>query len=314
MATLVRVDEIRNKVADVTVGTTITASQERKFHVEYSDYTVEPVDAVYATGIPAFGEALGSGSLVLKRKTAEQNADKPELFTVTCTYEFPTPGEEAAPDNPDPDGERWAIDITIQSLMFEVETQKDAYDNPITNSAYHPISGVMTRRYDTEVVVSFTTNVIDWDGIDLCLGKVNSAPVVMTINGQSRTFATGTLLFDRYALQTVLDDTGTQRPRMTYVLLHRLETWRRRLADKGLYELYVNPADSSLMRIPIRDGEGNQITVPVNLDGEGGQAVPGDQVVILPAPNNLSGLTPGIGYEINELVDMGTELLWEIGT
>src|SRR5207244_1943698 len=103
-----------------------------------------------------------------------------------------------------------------------------------------PIEGVTTQIYDRQIEINFTTNLVDWSGIDRCWGqgafaddnddrpRVNSVDISMTINGQVRVFPAGTLLADNYAIGTTVDGpTGIAYHDVTYILKHRGRGWIR---------------------------------------------------------------------------------------
>jgi hypothetical protein len=149
--------------------------------------------------------------------------------------------------------------------------------------------------WDEEIIVNFTCAEVDWTGIDACWESINVEPVTLTINGQPRTFAARTLRFARYDLGYTLDSSQITYPRMTYTLLHRYAGWTKRVADKGLNEVVGG------VKKPILDAIGNPITTPVYLDGHGAQLAVGQNVVT-------------IGVEEYPEVQMGTLLLWDVGT
>ncbi len=305
MSTLIEVKETKKSSASVQTGTTFSAQEVRYYDVLYDTPLTATIDAIYASGVPAFGAALGTGSLILKNKTSDRDEEKPSLYRVTCTYELPTPGQDSTPGSIDPDGTRWAIDIGVQSVPYEYEVQYDINGYPIQNTAGDAVGGVMTSDSDEQYTVTFTSNIIDWDGIDASKNAINSEPFSMTFNGQERDFDAYTVRFLTYSLSYVLDDTGTQYPRVTYVLLYRITNWLKKIASKGLNE-YDIVLDA---QIPIRDGQGNPITTPVYLDADGLQLGVGDTVSILKDPITSTG-----GLHIFNEVDLLSELLWDIGT
>ena len=279
-----------------------TVEARAVWHVMFDGPGSDAYQAMNAT--PEFGAT--QGNLVLLGKDFELNPEDECAWKITCIYNIPQPGQQAAPAELDEEnGSRWAIEFTINPWTVEEEVQKNIAGKMILNKAHDPIAGIMVERNWEELSVSFTTNLVDWIGIDACFGSlgrgcVNSEDVTLTINGQERVFLEGTLRFMNYSLQATLDPSGAIYTRMTYRLKWKPEGWVRKLANKGLNTLVEVVGEP--VPAPIRDSEGNIVTTPQYLtaDGTGVLAVGTD--------------VNTIDVELLEEWDLGATLLWDLET
>lgn len=238
MATLKYVEAMRGHTGSVQIGKTITAGETRKYRVFFNGTDATLFDAVEAAGVPAYGASLGP--LKLTSKTGE-TIDDCSIWEVSCNYEFPQPGEESKPT----EGDIWAVSINVNSVMYEYEAQYDADGKPIANTAGDPITGVMRPKYDEEMTISFRSTDVNSDGINSCIGKINSTEFTLTINGQDFVYPEKTVLFSDYSVNFVPDVDGNTYPQNSYRLRIRQDTWTRVIANKG-----VNRSESG-ERIPI---------------------------------------------------------------
>lgn len=253
------------------------------------------------------------GYLYLLQYGGKQNKKKPRMWEIKVTYRLPKPHETPAPASPDPAGEKWGIEVRINTVPFDVEVQQEISGAQIKNTVGDPIAGIMVSQKMEEISIGFTTNVIDWTGLDRAFGPhgrgcTNSQPVYLTILGTERTFAVGTLLFSDYDMTYVLDWSGITYPRMTYKLMWREDGWRRMIANKGYRQLL------SGVPTPILAGTGPnapKISTPVYLKPSGSdviQADPGDAVVII---NGSDGQPGDVIYDTD---DLGSFLLADLNT
>jgi hypothetical protein len=303
------------------IGSTVESVD--RYRVEFAEPTATPLDAANAdagggNAIPAFYAALGPLKALTKTVTM---LDDPRMWQVEVKYGVAIPGTEPAPATPDPAGERWAINISVAAVPFEVEIQRDINGDMIENTAGDPVTGITEPQSDEEILISFTTNVVDYDGIDAAYGAsgrgaINSVDVTMTINGQSRTFLARTLRFIEYSENVTVDPSGVAYIKIIYKLRWRPSNWLRKIANKGLNQLAYHDEIGENVLEPIKI-QGNVIQSPVYLttdefSGQVFRANPGDDVEIIGPGQTVAA--PGSGVQITEEVDLGTVLLWDIGS
>jgi hypothetical protein len=256
---------------------------------------------------------------------------------VTSTFRIPTPGQEQAPDNPDPvDGSRWAIDISLNDVDYEEEIQKDIHKKLMVNTACDPVTGVIVPRRDKELVISFTTNIPDWLGIQAADGTegrgcVNSELLTLTINGVERMFRAGTLKWFGSTFSATLDASGIVYPRFTYRLRERhaapwdssgnpimgddgypdwSKSWWVRRGNLGLNNADVNLSDGTRKYWPIVDASGNHITTAVPLATTYPTSLSGLIKQVRPAaPDTILEM---LEFEVYEKLNFTETLLWDL--
>lgn len=308
MATCKHVELRQGRKGNARIDRNTTGQLIDEYLVYFSDNTATQIDAMNADSgthgaVPLMFAT--SGEWVVTQKEVEQTEDDPTQWKVTVTYTLPIPGVEPAPS--DPTGQRWAIEININTIAYEYEIQQNVFGSQIVNTAGDPIENVTVPRYSEELTISFTADVIDWSGVDLSFGTLgrgstNSVAVTMTINGQSRTFAIGTLLFQNFSFSIVQDPTAVNYPRVTYRLSWRADGWDRVLANKGVNGLVA----SSGAKFPLIDARGNQVSSPVYLATN-------------TSNSNVTAAVIGatvetVTYTVFQATDLGTNLLWDINT
>lgn len=278
-------------------ATTFTA--ELPYRVVFDGPGSGAIQAMNAT--PAFG-TVTAGLTVLGKHFKRVNAT---TWVITNKMGIPLPGQEAAPASLDEvDGSRWAVTVNINPVPVEMEIQRDIHGKMIQNAAGDAISGVMVDRYDEEIVWEFSTNVIDWNAIDLAYGPlgrgcVNSFDFTITINGSRRTFKAGQLRFMGQTVGATLDPSGNVYVRQTFRTRWRADGWIRQLANKGL-KVKVLGFTFPLLTDPDPDGNKHVETTPQYLTADGtGKLADGDDVVMIPE-------------ELYEQADLGSILLWEM--
>jgi hypothetical protein len=264
--------------------------------VQLDSITTNPFIAANATtssfgSVPAFGSLLGP--YVLTSKRPKQISNKEKLWDVDCIYTLPQPGEEPKPS--DAEIERWAVNIRMASIPYDIEVDRDKDDKQIVNSAGKPVAGITRPKSDEEITIDFSCETIDWTGIVACKDTVNSTSFNMTFNGQTITFSARTIFFKGYELAYRMDPSGDTYPRMTYRLMYRAETWDKKITNKGCDYL-----SGGVVR-PIVGSTGEQDTAPRYLDANGGTL-------------GIGATTTYTAYRVLPETDIGTTLCWDLGS
>lgn len=318
MATLKYVEALRGHTANRDVGSSITATEVRKYNVFFTGTDATGADAMTASGVPQIGATLGT--LVCNNQTAEA-LDDCSVWLVTNTYSLPQPGEEAKPSGED----TWAINITVNSVMYEYEAQFDADGNPIQNTAGDPITGIMRPKYDEEMTITYRSTEVNSSGIDACIGKTNSVEITLTINGQEFVYPVNTMLFSDYSVAFVLDVNGSQYPETTLRLRIRQETWTRVVANKGFNGIVDgDPVTVGANTIMTLGTSGARLPLTIPLEDSGG--VTHEEPITSPVylTTSIADHTveraaedspiEKLYFEIYEQADLGTLLLADIET
>ena len=259
-----------------------------------------PAPGGYNLTIPPFGDVIGSYVLTAKKPRKATMTH----WVVVCTYTLPTLVDAVRP--PEDSGvEHWAVTVDVRQLPFTETVQRfrtpptlyraaadglsapvevEAYGGTfIENSAGDAIDGVTVDRYGEEWIIGFNTAVPNWAGIDEAYGDdgrgtVNSEEFTITINGEPRTFAVGTLLFKGVSHSIKRDDVGTY-VRVVYTLWWRKDGWLRRVDNKG-YRVVVAgkvlPASISASTPVFLKTTTVRYDVGVAVPGDGGEYLEGE--------------------------------------
>ena len=237
------------------------------------------------TSIPNMGAYYPGSPTIRCRKVgpAQQSPDSRLVWEVPVEYDDQS--DFTWFDNPlnrDPD-------ITFGTVSYEVPVEKDINSKPIVNSTGDAfVPGLLEN--ETRLVVTITRNLSTWSGS-------NRLQYVNTINGGSVQIA-GISVAAKAALITDIKASNKTEDQVTYVeesiAIEFAGDYTRHLLDRGV-NMLVYREDSGDMPTRITDANGDPITEPVMLDGEGKQLAFGGTPVYrdfeTKRPANWSGLS-----------------------
>lgn len=209
----------------------------------------------------------------LKKKSAQMVGPKEDggiLWTVTCEYDSQPfdqnasdgsgggpsgdPGQNSAEVQPD----LRPPQVSIDSIEVEELRQIDYDNKPVKNSAGQPFNPPLkVTVYRPQITITLFKALGDdsYGNAVTYIGKVNSD----TFYG----FAANTLICKKYSLQSQFEH-GQFWWNKTVVLEAKADGYNPiRILDAGTYELCGGVIK------PIRDAEGQPVTDPVPLDGNG---------------------------------------------
>lgn len=226
------------------------------------DGATSAADALAASGIPDINDAhpLKSDCKV-KSLPVERNGFN--SYLVRAIYETPADGNS----HPGPGAQTDPLDMP-PTIYWEIgstseEIDRDVNGNPLTNSAGDPYTGV-TREFTTYYLILEQNEAsFDVDKAGDYSNYVNSHNFSITGVG---TFAAGNLLCKTIAPCEPYTS-GASYVRVRYTFEARVDGFKRRFRDEGVYAWYSNSGDKK-GQIYLKTGE--QITAPVLLDGTGG--------------------------------------------
>lgn len=284
MATLISVEEIRGRSGQTTISTdSVTSTEIRKYRVYFSSTDATSDEAKNATGVPSYYDAIGGKKLL--EKSAEADNEDPKIWLVTCNYSVPQNKDDGSGEG---DTAKRNIRISGGSVPYEIETHRDWSGKTLATSAGEWFTGLKFTLYDERMTIAYDTVEPDWENIVGQCGMVHNAELTITINGQTRTFPDGSILYESYSYDaTVIPNTGGTITKATSVTLNfrirnslfdTSETgwypWRLTLDDAGTY--YLNgPTPDVGEPTQLIDVNKNPLPYPSWLDGHGKKYVSG---------------------------------------
>jgi hypothetical protein len=215
-------------------------SQDRK-HTEYTRvYRVEtddPTDNAFVVGDasangetvpPTNGIELATGLRVTDKKVV-RDGENPTFHTITVTLSNAADDKQTSGNGK----QKLNVDIKVNGITYEEPVYLDKDKNPVANTVGEPFANQPTRTYyDHRITVSFDTQVVDQDNIDLCLGYPNAAPVTVNVRGYRRSFATGTLKLADYSVTNRISE-GVYFWHVEYVFDYRKDGWKKKILNTG---------------------------------------------------------------------------------
>lgn len=237
------------------------------YKVRFADNYGTPSQAKVAfdgtTTIPRIGSANADG-LICTRVFPKRSTQHPTIFEVQVEFKNVPPAQSGKQN----------VNISVTPSIYEQDAWFDADNNPIQNSAgdrYNPT--LKKAYYDADIQVTF-----DCDGStaqaainagEACEGKYSKGAVTMTVNGVTKTYGAGTILFLTTGYSTIYTGVAPYSWKMNYHFRYRADGWKNIVIDRGLRE------NVGGKMVPICSAGGVRVSEPVNLDGTGLAAAPG---------------------------------------
>jgi len=230
----------------------------RVFRVETNSNFDTAVEATF-TGTPKIGDRFPEDNQAFCQNVrADQEAFSPRIWIVTASYS--TEQELAANPLVDP------TEFTWDTEQFQKPVVIDLDGKAIVNSAGHFYDPPFERD-DSRLSVTMTRNVLSIPPWFLSIeDALNSEPV--TIDGLNVPIKRAKIQKVTAGKQEFRNLTGFRRISAT-IHIQRL-TWQLEAQDVGLMEIHPT-VDTK--RIAILDDDGNPVSIPVPLDGNGKRLV-----------------------------------------
>ncbi len=226
-----------------------------------NEAAVRPMIALRDSRIPQVGDSHpGDDWTYVLNRSAVVDADSAFLYHVTINY------SQIA----NPFAQRTIFEWLSASTMEPVDTDIDG--NPILNSSTEPFDPPIMQRFD-DLILRASYNVPNFNPVGAANYKtaVNDAPIL--IHGQYL-FLEGQVKVLLYTSREILMITGRPYIAVTLELKFRHEGWKRKVLDQG-YRTKGDVVDGVQQYTPILDSEGNELTEPALLDGNGQELADG---------------------------------------
>lgn len=238
------------------------------------------------TTVPGLGTQHSTHLFLFVKSQKAQRDEKDGLNTwrVSVTYEtIPVTGST----------EKWYPKVEVNGVERSEDVHEDIAGNPIVNVVGDPFDPLEKKvYYDEEISVEYNCRTVDFDLFSRLRGKANSDSITLTIRGQSRTFATNTLVLAKTNYTPIFG--GVFYFKVAIKLHYKPLNWKRKLVNKGL--MFQNMYGKH----HIKDAHGVDVTLPQYLDTDGSVLPNGNKVT-------LAGPTHD-GYQIDDLADLGVLL------
>jgi len=258
-------EDVAGRRAQVTEA---GASYTRVFKVVVNAATDGPYVAIYAAGIPDYGDAHPSdASAKATTITAEPlESDDWQVHRVTVVYNDKPAGWAASPLDEDPV-------VSWSGIERMVVQARDKNGDPILTSAGDLFDPPLEEPI-SEPEVTIVKNVAHWN-------PFLAAQYRWAINSDTVTIA-GFTAVPGQALMTAMEAVTANRNGTDYIqATYRIKFWptyKTFLLDHGLYYLVTIGATTYKRRIMV---DGEECQEPQRLDGEGGVLAQGAASVFL---------------------------------
>lgn len=220
-------------------------SETATYQLEVTQFDATPLEVARATfsGYPAFGSTHAINTkLKVVTKNAKRAGDKAKNFwNVTVTWDVPAsatisplePGET-------PNSKNIQIQVTGQETCVLTNNAQDTANTPIRNAVgdFYP-DPIEMVLYDEVISISFEALAVNFALASSSRGKINNAPVSITLPQGSlsftRNFPKHTLLLrtvDYQATVSKVNPTATVWG-ANVVIVYREDTWNKALPQKG---------------------------------------------------------------------------------
>ncbi len=273
IGTAIEVVESRSGGGDINTG---DSYETRKYKVQFTDTSANSIDARNGSGVPAYGNQLGSYELYLHNKEAVVDRADQRWWMVTVTYRT----LKAFEQQPNFDNSSiWNIIKNAVPYPYEIALQKDVRTGkPIVNVFGEPVRPPLVRvKYDYQINISFLTNALDTTNLDAQSDTVNGSTISITIGGEAWTFAAETLLFQAATVQETFDADGALIAQVSIPLIYRKDTWLQRIPNTSFYR--TGDSDNNYnTTMPILDFNHQPVNEPRYLDGYGQPLADGDDI------------------------------------
>jgi hypothetical protein len=133
---------------------------------------------------------------------------------------------------------KWNINVKVSPSLYEQDEYVDVNNKPVVSTAFEFMNPTLKRTYfDDDIRIDFDSSGVDMANIALCKGKYNVSAATMTINGLSRTFVAGTLLFMAPSYETIRVGSPPYDWKNSYWFRYREDGWVDQVADRGMLQL-----------------------------------------------------------------------------
>lgn len=240
-----------------------------------SDDGPKTVIAAVRASIPSYyvsGNDTDLGAFIKSISATEKDAAN-DHFTWVVTASYSSAMEESDTEE-DPLNRRW--EKGYSSEQYQRVAARDIDENPIQNSALEdfvtPVEIEDSRpqlvikrnekHFDVNLAVEYqdAVNSDSFFGADPGTAKIKS----IAANEKVENLTTGPFVFYE----------------VTYTIQFKREGWKLNVLDQGLTKL-VDDGSGGLVKEKIKDKNGQPVTKPVLLDGEGGELGDGDDPVFI---------------------------------
>lgn len=244
-------------------------------------------------------EFPGDASMICRTVSYTQSDKIRTQWEVKANYERPQPdggGPGSGSGNPEDEVPEYSVSSQQYTVFFE----KDVDDTPIKNSANEPFVPPIEGNRSIGVY-RISRNFLEFDNgtAKEYRDTVNIDDFTITATQTFFFFAAGTAYMQSYdavrQYRAGVTESGYYW-RVTWVILHNKDGWRKRILDQGTMELDdtdpAAPGGSMAPNRPLKGPDGLPLNGPVLLDGAGKPLQPGQAPVFLPVG--------GAGFKVYE--------------
>lgn len=213
--------------------------------------TIPVIGAIYTIG--------GQAGFQCIRRMPKRHSSNPYMFEIQIEYvrKF-----ISKPNN----ANKWNTSVSFGGEKFQQDAFKDKDSKAIQNSAGQYLSPTLKKTfYDEKIEVSFNASQAASSTVSGLRGMVNSGSCSFTINGETRTFPTRSLLLEEATMSSShSSDDGTSPVwSVKLSLVYRSDTFVSHVLDQGFMEL------QSGSLVQIKDKWNEPISQPMRLDSAG---------------------------------------------
>jgi hypothetical protein len=267
-----REDQVTGKVGtDGSVTVTVTQTWSATTDQTWRGDPVSAMTASDGTNtVPALGSYLEyDGTLFLV------NSSQP---TRIGPYTYAVQIQGLWQYTPSQSNTKWNVNVTFAGQDYQQNAVFDNDNNAIVNSANQPFDPALTVTYvDETISISYQTTLEQSASFNGVRGKVNSGSVTLNLPGISRSFDTRTVkCVDAEQSGSIPLNDGTATYTVTINLLVRTDGFTENVLDAGYYT-----TDDNDELVQIKDKNGDLLSAPALLDGDGDELAPGAQPVFL---------------------------------
>jgi len=261
------------------------ATAERYFQVFTSGGTVSELQVVMATGLPViYSVHPDSDALLVKSRTAKQPPEDHSVWVVTVHYENQdNDGPVSSPEDEKPGvyfgfGQRYQ---TVAERAYDQGDKRGAPSKPIVNSARQPFDPpVMADESPRSITIVRNESMGEFDPNNVLGFKDTLNKGQVTVAGVKIEEKTGRMTDLR--AQKLFRPDGGPYYQVVYEIQIKPEGWARKVLDQGFNEnTYEEGSGSDGGIEPINDVNGNPVTEPQLLDGNGRELAQGADPVFL---------------------------------
>lgn len=243
----------------------------RVFTVEFNTRDspiARPLLALTAPGVPQYGDRHPFDDFLWVDRKNVKPHEGLFVYTVTCHYSTIPLGTGGPAEDP----LKQKPDVEFLSVTSNEQIDRDINNKPITNSSEESYDPPMTEEKD-DGIIRFVRNERYFDEYqaDEYRGAINND----TFCGR----AAGLVRCIRYDGNRVYKEDGSYYHRVTYEFQIRKDGWKRRVLDEGYREKTGTDGDGKPTYLEITDDNGQKVSQPVKLNGNGNKLDDGADAV-----------------------------------